>query len=340
MFSLVKYVKNELKKNQLNEAFDYFNALSDEVKGYITKNYGMKREVGKASKVEILPYNPEGIYGKLVNNKIAVAVLRYGQDDMILFSTDYSGIQPERLSDLIYMDPKRNNYAEQFQLPNHIKSESGFKNICNKLCLFITKINELKKKDVLLKMNFQVIHYDQSKHDIRVQRNIARDNYKPTITRNGVTTPSNQMYDDYSNNYGNKHTKLMQRLKEFIENKIPNILDIKDLPKDVNQLSTKDFQFKFLGDTYKYHDSSRIDAIYVTQGNPFYFLFSCTNNYYQPKNPLLPKSIIFKIVFKNNKFEVIDVLASDNTYISSSQTEPSLSEFMVNKEQTFQLYKK
>lgn len=335
MFSLVKYVKKELKKNQLNEAFDYFNALSDEVKRRITKSYDMKGKVGKASKVEILPYNPEDIYDQLVSNKIVAAVLRYGQDDMLLFiNKGYSGVDPERLDDLKELDIFDDDYRERFQLPNYIKSKSGFKKICNNLCLLVVKMKLLKKKDVLLKMNFQIIHYDQSKNDIKMQRNIARNKYNPTITRNGVTTPSNQMYDDKNNN----HTKLMQRLKAFIENKIPNILDINDLPKDLNKLSDEKFQFKLMGDTYKYDSSEEVRGVKVLNGTPFGLVFECTNTYHQPNNPLLPKKIVFNVAYKNGQFNVVDILCTNyySYYGRNDSDTYRLADYIARKEQESQ----
>lgn len=335
MFSLVKYVKKELKKNQLNEAFDYFNALSNEVKRRITRSYDMKGKVGKASKVEILPYNPEDIYDKLVNNKIVAAVLRYGQDDMLLFiDKGYSGVDPERLDDLKELDIFDDNYRDRFQLPNYIKSESGFKKICNNLCLLVVKMKSLKKKDVLLKMNFQIIHYDQSKQNIHMDRSIARSKYNPTITRNGVTTPSNQMYDDKNNN----HTKLMQRLKAFIENKIPNILDINDLPKDLNKLTNENFQFKLMGDTYKYNDSENVNGVELLNGEPFGLIFECTNDYRKPNNPLLPQKIIFNVAYKNGQFNVVDILCTDNYWYRGRNDSDTyrLADYIAQQEQKSQ----
>lgn len=334
MFSLVKYVKKELKKSQLNEAFDYFNALSDEVKRHIL-SYRTKNKVGKASEVEIKLYDPGYIYDLLKNNNIAIAVLRYGQDDMLLFKNeDYQGIDPEKLEDLKEMDIYDDDYSKRFQLPNYIKSESGFVKVCNNLCLFISKMTGIKKKDVVLKMNFQVVYFDQSKNDIKMQRSISRSKYNPTITKNGVTTPSNQMYDDPNSRY-DKHEKLKQRLKAYIESKIPNILDINNLPKDVSQLSNQEFQFKLMGDTYKYYTSERIDGVNILNGIPFGLDFQCTNQYNEPKNELLPRHIVFNVAYKNGKFEVIEILCTDrySYYGRNDSNTMTLSDFMAKREQ-------
>ena len=87
MFSLSKYVKEEIKNKPLFETYTYFNALSNEVKKVLYSNrYGMiKNLLGQNSEVKVLPYSDiDEAYRMYSNGELVAIILRYGAEDLYM----------------------------------------------------------------------------------------------------------------------------------------------------------------------------------------------------------------------------------------------------------------
>lgn len=304
MFKLVNYVKKELKQIQLNEAFKSLGALSDEVKNKITGKWNKHPELGENSKVELVKYDPSLVYNDMVIDRTIVhAVLRYGQDDLVLFTRrdSYGGdIYTITLSELYIMNDGDFNFST-------IKSESGFKKNCNNVVKFIIEKTNLKRKDVLNKFNFQLVYSDldkQQKHNDR--RNMTNDN-KLTIDRNNVSAISN---------YAMQNVDIQRRLKNYIENKIPNITDIKDLPRTISMFK-ENFQFKIFGNVYRFYAiKGNISTILLNnQDDKVYIVCFSTGSINTELSVRPPSYILFmmgaeKLPDDTYKFMITDIYGS------------------------------
>lgn len=301
MFRLSTYVKKEIKQQQLNEAFDSLGAVSDEIKSIILSKYGKKAFLGKKSYVKILPYEPEKMYDDLTKDgQILYVVLRYGQGDLAIFDEHWDGINSRTLSDLYTF------YDNDFPF-SKIKSASGFKKNCNDIVKFIVQKFGLKRKDVLAKFNFQVIYADTEMIDIQKARK-ERKNKQELTVNNAIS------------NYG-MNVDIKKRLKNYIENKIPNITDINNLPKDLKLFKDK-FKFKIFNAVYEFDDiigdSSSLLFPDPNSKNQTFIRCSC-KNWYEISNKSLvriPKCIFMQIESKklsvdSFKISITNIVAGD-----------------------------
>lgn len=323
MISLSKYIRAKIlkeNKQQLNEAFKYFNALSFEVKDILLKY--LKDYIGENSKIAIVPYEPTAIWDKLSNEIVAVNI-RYGQDDLLLLYYKWSTLNIYAFND--YDELERKGSAIGIRMGKYFygkpKTESGFIKLFNQIALNLSKVMEKPKKEILAKMNCQVIYADEEKEKKKAQHQQYRYN-KNYIEKDGKEVLSN---------YGMKNVAIKDRLKNFIENKMKNITNINDIPRELDKMR-KGFQFKLFGNIYLFQDISTTENYYKTpsisdmmQGNKAYIAFRRIN--YINENYVLPRYLTIELEMKNYQLIVGDKIFMGDDYNNLQPIEQVLSQY-------------
>lgn len=328
MFRLSQYVQKEIKQQPLYEAYTYFNALSNEVKDYIlfNKNYIQNdNSLSQNSKVTIMPYSDVAeITQMLFGGKILFLILRYGAEDLwISFQSSFwrKTVQTKKLSD---MKDIMNDYEGTFNYPDSPQSASAYVKFCNNIALFLSKALNKPKKNIIARMSFQAVMADDER-TIQHQNRIIQKRADSTITKNGITTPSNDNLNSYYS--------LQKRLKAYIESKVKNITNPKDLPTDLGQLLSKKFQFKLLGSVYVLYSSDRIDIRDLLNGSTFKISFIQDKyNNHDFSETLTPNYILFFFHYVNGKFELKSIKATSDSYINNENKLPSLSLFLARRQ--------
>jgi hypothetical protein len=306
---------------QLDEDFDQFNRLTPEEKRYIF-NRG-KGKIGKASKVAVLPYDPSDVYNNEIekekrDNKGVVAVfLTYKNHSIFSYRFDYSRYAIDLTA---YGDDLAAKYNKQtgkkFDEYVGVKSLSGFTKLCNNVALMLTAVLGLKKNDVTKNMRFLAVYEDTEMRKIHQSRYIPN---KKTVTVNGITTPSDQELESGVDS-------IKQRLKDFVNNKIKNITDFKDLPRKMEELNKDGQQLKIRGFIYKFDDlfgsfsnlfnnSPRLVGVHykLEKVSPeFTNLFDGAHSRYADK----PENLFFTFKLIDNHLEVGDIYVSGDDYFS------------------------
>lgn len=301
----------------LFEDFGNLRALSSEVLKAVVSNsssYGHLKDLGKDSKVLVTRESPDEIYNHYTNKNNSESakfiVVRYGQDDLFLLTPNWDGLRVRSLSDFDYM-LRQYSWSDQPQLQSTIKSASGFKTFISKAATFLLKYYTekttkiLSKKEILSKINYQLIFADEERFKIKKDRR-DRQNIENTVVKNGVSTPSVASMNKDS---------LKNRLKEFILNKLPQYNDTNDLPRTMEFLNPNT-RFKLMGCPYKYSEygSSRIDWSDLLKGGKAIVAFENEKPYDQNYDRF-PRYIAFTIALRTDNYQ----LYIDNVYFDSSK---------------------
>ena len=288
MFSLSKYVKEEIKNKPLFETYTYFNALSNEVKKVLYGNrYGMiKNLLGQNSEVKVLPYSDiDEAYRMYSNGELVAIILRYGAEDLYMTFPKGSyrnGDSTYKLQDITDME-QQFNAAMQSINP---QSLSSYKKLCNSVAVFLSKNLNKPKKNIVQRMSFQLIMADKEKRKIKDKRIQQNNQTASTVTVNNVTTPSNSALTSYKN--------LQARLEKYVESKFLNYTDQSQLPTDINKLIDKKFQFKLLNNVFNLSSTPRIDIEDLLNKKIFSIIFANKNRYNQTGDALkVPYYIYF-----------------------------------------------
>ena len=283
-----------IRKSILLEDWGNLNAVSDEVKRNIFRDWSFKSKLGRNSSVEIVKGDGYTLYNLLHKEHIGI-VIRYGQDDLFMIIENYSNNWNIReLNDYDYMVHDL-NYHEKMDIPTVIKSESGMVKFFNNIVKFLSSHLGKDKKEIVSKMNFQVIYADKEKHQKQNERRNQK-NMNTSVTKNNVTTPSNAMLNkDY----------LRHRLKAFIDNKLPQFTDVNNIPQEL-EFVQKNVKFKIFGEVYYNSFYYSLDSsIYdLMKGKPVYLTFR-KESYRNEQT--FPKVIAFEIKLFNNQIKVTNV---------------------------------
>lgn len=283
-----------IRKSILLENWGNLNAVSDEVKRNIFRDWSFKSKLGRNSSVEIVKGDGYTLYNLLHKEHIGI-VIRYGQDDLFMIIENYrNNWNIRELNDYDFMVHDL-NYNEKMDIPNVIKSESGMVKFFNNIVKFLSSHLGKDKKEIVSKMNFQVIYADKEKQQKQNERRNQKD-MNTTVTKNNVTTPSNAMLNKDS---------LRHRLKAFIDNKLPQFTDVNNIPQEL-EFVQKNVKFKIFGEVYYnsfYYslDSSINDLM---KGKPVYLTFR-KESYRNEQT--FPKVIAFEIKLFNNQIKVTNV---------------------------------
>lgn len=291
----------------LLEDMGNLRALSSEVLKILMNNYDrMDKHIGRNSKVEIIR-DPEKAY-KIINEPNCVLmVLRYGQDDLFAFKKNWDGFNVRELDD--YDDMIRDlSWSERPNLQSTIKSVSGIKSFISKLATFIvnrysTDDKKLVKKNVVAKMNFQVIYEDAEREKTKAERNKSRGNLLRVADRKSTHYLNNKVHGSVYDPRSSKDFKdsLKYRLKEFITNKLPKFDDPNNLPKDLKFLKP-DTRFKLMGCPYHYDSygssSSDVSSI-INENKPMLFAFE-NEKRYEEDYRYYPRHIVFVVRMNEN----------------------------------------
>lgn len=260
-----------------------------------------KEGAGENSKVEILKDTPENIFNLLMkdrnnNRNIIIAIVRYGQDDLFLLEPYWSDISVRGLVDWDDIVDDY-NWNERPNIQSNIKAASGLKRFINNVASFLSLHFETKrkkiisKKDILSKINYQIIYKDEEREKTKSKRLLDKKNNK-TVTRNNITTPSNSSMGK---------SELKDRLKDFILSKLPKYDNPDDLPKGIEFLNSKT-KFKLMGCPYTFdeYNSTKADYNDLLNGGLMYFAFENEKRYDSESIfGKYPRFIIF--VIKMNK---------------------------------------
>lgn len=329
MFSLSKYVKEEIKNKPLFETYTYFNALSNEIKKVLYNNrYGMiKNLLGQNSEVKVLPYSDiDEAYRMYSNGELVAIILRYGAED--LYMTFPKGSYRNSDSTYILQDIKdmEEQFGTKMQLINP-QSLSSYKKLCNSVALFLSRNLNKPKKNIVQRMSFQLIMADKEKQKIKDKRIQQNNQTASTVTVNNITTPSNSALTSYKN--------LQARLEKYVESKFLNYTDQSQLPTDINKLIDKKFQFKLLNNVFRLSSTPSIDIEDLLNKKIFPIIFANKNRYNQTGDALkVPYYIYFIFYFENNKFELYDIKASNDSWNRNTdfiKSLPSLSLFLARR---------
>lgn len=296
-------IKKIFNKEILKEDWGDLVSISSEVRRKL--KYKFKDSFGKNSKVKILHLTGKELYQLLITDKSVLAVIiRYGQEDLAFLKNDSSSWKTEIDVDSLEGIEEINNdldYSARLSVSRTFKSESGCIKLCNDIINFLFKLSSSdyfsyipnNKQEIAKKINFQVIYVDEEKKKLQQQRNLNSQSNK-TVTVNNITTPSNKTFESNT---------LKSRLKEFIQNKLPQYEDVNQLPKDMN-LFKENTQFKLFGCVYKFegYNSSSLKKLLLNKTGYINFENEYRYNYENHFNEY-PKDIVFEIGL-NNQYQL------------------------------------
>jgi hypothetical protein len=190
----------------------------------------------------------------------------------------------------------------------HFKSSSGFEKLCNSYALMISKVLDLKKPNVVKNLRFHVVYADESRDLIHNQRRNNKNILNPTVTVNGITTPSDQ-------NLESGTVAIKDRLKAYLNSKLKDITSLQDLPRTIEELNKENNKIKVGGSVYTFdklvgsfsslfNKKNMVGVIYrLDKPNPAYGKIDYAIN--------TPRTLFFSFKLANNSIE------ADNVYISS-----------------------
>lgn len=296
-------VKKIFNKKILKEYWGDLVSISSEVRRRL--KYRFKDSFGKNSKVKILHLTGKELYQLLTTEKnILAVIIRYGQEDIAFLKNNSSSWKTEIDVDSLEGIEEINNdldYSARLSVSRTFKSESGCIKLCNDIINFLFKLSSSdyfsyipnNKQEIAKKINFQVIYVDEEKKKLQQQRNLNNQSNK-TVTVNNITTPSNKTFESNT---------LKSRLKEFIQNKLPQYEDVKQLPKDMS-LFKENTQFKLFGCVYKFegYNSSSLKKLLLNKSGYINFENEYRYNYVDHFDEY-PKDIVFEIGL-NNQYQL------------------------------------
>ena len=294
-------LSNLFKKTILQEDWGNLNSVDPNIRDILSRRHSYK--IGKNSKVQILRTSAKELFqlmtkGKNINdddNMIAV-IIRYGQEDLVMLENDSSSyridIEIMKLRDLDNFETNETVPIIR-NLSSTIKSESGMVKLCNSLINMIYNLSTNEdydyiphdKKEIAKKFNFQIIYKDEEKGKIQNSRR-KRDSNKYVATVNNVKTPSN---------YAMVSGTLKKRLEDFLNNRLPQFDENKQIPKDISFIK-EGTKFKLFGAVYKYDDTSMRNILSKGIG----WVSFINDSRYENQFTEYPRYIVFKIGINNN----------------------------------------
>lgn len=299
----------------LKEDWGKLIVLSDEVRNRLRTDYSERystlRQFGTNSDVKIFRTSAKDMYNTFFGNEeILAIVIRYGQEDLIYIENEVNSYRTEYEPKKIgFFDDIEDSLAwsERCDLPNKIKSESGFVKLCNNLINHLLKLSEQErfsnifpnnKKQIIEKINFQVIYEDKIKKENRKKRNDSK-NFDKRVVVNNVDTLSNSFM-------GKEFFK--QRLEQYIISKLPRYTDINQIPKDMKLLKDGT-RFKLNGTLYEYRGEeygigNPKPSEVIMNNEPFKLVFG--KDYWNDRTDN-PAYIVFYIQLVDGKWEVVDI---------------------------------
>lgn len=311
------------------------SALSNEVFKRITNNYDTKGKIGENSKIIVIKNDLEQVFRLMNNREVLMGVLRYGQDDLFLLKDNYDGIKIVELNEYEYLTNDI-SWRDRPNLQSTIKSVSGMKTFVSNLSSFITnEINKnnkkkITKKDVIAKINFQLIYQDETRKSVSGERITNRGKFLGTTNKKTYDHKKvhGSVYDSRDKDY--YKASLKERLKEFILEKLPKYDNPEELPKKLDFLR-KDTQFKLMGCVYAFdkYASKDINFVDLVNNKPAYFCFE-NQKRYDDEYKIYPRYIVFEIRLniENYQLYVSEVMFDTvDEYSISRQNLADISEF-------------
>ena len=290
-----------INKKFLKEDWGNLIAVSSEIRNLLS--HRADKRFGNTSKVQIVKEPIQTIYNDyIINNlgnrekrNILAIKIRYSQDDIILlWSRDYDDMEIQ-ITDLKFLREINDDLDrdDRFITPNTFKSESGCIKLYNGLINFLFKLSSQpefsfipnNKKEIINKINFQIIYQDTARIDKRASR-YQQGEEKYTATVNNISTPSNKTL---------KSNNLSDRLKKYLENKLPKYDNINKIPLEIKNMN-ENYQFKLFNCVYKYYGSQMRDILNNKVG---YIIFMNENRWEQGFRHY-PTNIVFQIKLDNS----------------------------------------
>lgn len=294
-------------KDNLFEEWGNLNAVSPIILQRYTGEYSNGRRglsklgLGRNSKVEIVKnvLDISHVYTQLSNNG-SFCILRYNQDDLILFENDYDEIKPIQLADYdVLIDGL--NYLERPNLQRTIKTTSGLTKYVSEIIKFLIKTYNKKKDEILARMDFQIVYPDEERKEKSTQR-VKDRAFHHDVIHNGHKTPPNTNLN---------RSGLLNRLKTYLENKMITFSSSSELPKDLVFLNPKT-KFKFMNNVFIFGGAvynSNMDNF--LSGEPIYYYFYNEQSY--SSNARI-YSIIYELILDGSTLKV------GNIYFSKDRT--------------------
>lgn len=315
-------LSNLFKKTILQEDWGNLNSVDPEIRDILSRRNSYK--IGKNSKVQILRTSAKELFQLMTkgednnDDSIVAVIIRYGQEDLVMLKNDSYHYKIEinimKLRDLDNFETTETVPIIR-NLASTIKSESGMVKLCNSLINMIYNLSTNEdydyiphdKKEIAKKFNFQIIYKDEEKENIQNSRR-KRNNNKSVATVNNVKTPSN---------YAMVSRTLKNRLEDFLNNRLPQFDENKQLPKDMSFIK-KDTKFKLFGAVYKYDDTSMRNIFSEGIG----WVSFINDSRYENQFTEYPRYIVFKIGINNNyQLFVSDILYYANADYYNYQIE-------------------
>ena len=284
-------------------------------------SYHDKYKMGKGSKVEIFRGTPEQVWDKIYDKsdvekgELLYVVVRYEQDDILQISESYDGLNFYN-GEFLEMIPDYNdgyNYLSQ----TSARAVSGLKKCIKFVVAKIHNYVEKEKtnifgipktateKDILARINYQFIYSDLERRNTQHERSIIQksNSESPYIDKDGKKVLSN---------YAMNNNNLRNRLKDYVNSKLPSFDNPADIPTDLQKFN-ENSAFKLYGCKYKYSKwkPSRYEAntlSFIQGKSPDYLTFSNEETY--SSNFIgYPDKIVFRLYFnpKSKDIEVTDV---------------------------------
>lgn len=288
-------------KDNLFEEWGNLNAVSPIIlQRYAGKYAGRyngltKTGLGRNSKVEIVKnvLDISHVYTQLLKYGL-FCILRYNQDDLIVFESRYDEIAPIQLADYdALIDDLK--YHERPNLQRTIKSTSGLTKYVSEIIKFLMKIYNKKKDEILARMDFQIVYPDEERKEKSTQR-IEDRAFHQDVIHNGHKTPSNTNLN---------RSGLLNRLKTYLENKLITFSSASELPKDLVFLNPKT-KFKFMNNVFIFGGAvynSRMDNF--LSGEPIYYYF-----YNEKRSASDVGSIIYELILDGSTLKVGNIYFS------------------------------
>lgn len=305
MIRMIKLVNQKpLHKQIIQEDWGKLIVLDKNVRNILSRWNTSSSDLGKDAEVKVVQTSGKELWSILNEDNILGVVIRYKQDSLILITNNYSNeFKIRELADLEDINSNITYYENRLSVPRTFKSESGCVKLCNSIIKFLASLSSVNPdefsdipnttKEIASKINFQIVYKDLERNKKQAERK-KLSSYKNTVNRNNISTPSN---------YAMESGTLKQRLKDFLENRLPNYNDISQLPKDM-KLFKENTQFKLFGCVYKFegYNSSSLKKLLLNKTGYINFENEYRYNYKDHFNEY-PKDIVFEIGL-NNQYQL------------------------------------